>query len=197
MDIKDFNFWAVVVYLLPGLLMIQSRYLAARGKLAPISKDSLTTFLIVTVLYSLFLWTIGVALQSASTIATLNPAVLIGYFILAPLALGFAFGFLERRGIVQRLLFNLGVNIPLPIDTAWAEIFSNMPVGTYLIVLLKDGTAYNAMVTRDSRFGSDPENPDLFLGQTFHREDWQPYIPARGVYIRGSEVKSIEIIRRS
>jgi hypothetical protein len=195
-DLKDFNFWTVVVYLLPGLLMLQARCLAARGSLASIFKDSLTAYLIVTVLYSLVLWTAGISLQDPVSILTMNRGVLIGYFVLAPLALGFAFGLLESRGIVQRFFIVLGINVPLPIDTAWAEIFSRMQVGTYLIVLLKDGTFYNAMVTTDSRFGSDPANIDLFLGQTFHQEDWTPYIPARGVYIRGSELKSIEIIHR-
>jgi hypothetical protein len=51
------------------------------------------------------------------------------------------------------------------------------------------------MVTQDSRFASDAENADLFIGQTF-QQDWTPYIPQRGVYIRASEVKAIEIIRR-
>ena len=195
-EIKDFNFWAVVAYLVPGLLLIQARSLAARGRLAPVSKEGLTTYLIVTVLYSLVLWAIGVSLQTATSIPTMNRGVLLGYFIFAPLVLGFSFGILERRGIVRRFFIVLGINVPLPIDTAWAEIFSRMPIGTYLILLLKDGKVYNAMVTSDSRFGSDPENPDLFLGQTFHSENWTPYIPARGVYIRGSELSSIEIIRR-
>jgi hypothetical protein len=84
------------------------------------------------------------------------------------------FGILEGRGVIRRLLIKFGVNVPRPIDTAWAEIFSNLPAGTYLIVLLKDGTVYNAMVTPDSRFSSDPENRDLYLGQTFHLESWAP-----------------------
>jgi hypothetical protein len=87
-DIKDFNFWAVVVYLLPGLLMIQARCLAASGKLANITKDSITGFLVVTVLYSLVLWIIGVELQSVASISNLNRGILTGYFIVAPSALG-------------------------------------------------------------------------------------------------------------
>ncbi len=194
-ELKDFNFWALVAYLFPGVFLIQARSFAALGRFAPITKDSIVGYILVTAIYGLVLWSMGVALQTSSSISGLARDVLIKYFIAIPLVLGFMFGLLERRGIFQRLFIRVGINIPLPIQTAWAEVFSSMPVGTYLILLLGDGTVYRAMVTQDSRFASDAENADLFIGQTF-QQDWTPYIPQRGVYIRASEVKAIEIIRR-
>ncbi len=85
---------------------------------------------------------------------------------------------------------------PLPVDNVWLEIFAKQVPGTYLIVILKDGTTYNTMVTQDSRFGSSSDEPDIFLGQTYSLDKWAPSVPQRGVYIRGSEIQSIEIIRR-
>ena len=37
MELKDFNFWAVVAYVLPGLLMIQARSLAAKISITTVS----------------------------------------------------------------------------------------------------------------------------------------------------------------
>ena len=193
--LKDFNFWAVVAYVLPGLLMVQARWLAAKTRLAPISKESVVGFLVVTVLYTLALWGLGVAVQSPSSIYGLEPQTLLGYFVLAPLALGFVFGLLERNWLVQRLLIPFGINAPLPVASVWLEIFSGVPEGTYMIVVLKDGTIYNTMVTSESRFSSDPAKPDLYLGQTYSLPDWEPSDPQRGVFIPGSEIRSIEIVR--
>ena len=196
MELKDYNIWAAVAYVLPGFLLIEARWLAAKTRLAPISKEGLVGFLIVTVMYTLVLWAFGVALQSPSSIYGLEPLKLFRHFVLTPLAIGFAYGLLERYGLVQRLLVPFGINVPLPIDSIWEEVFSDIPHGTYLVVVLKDGTVYNTMVTPESRFSSDPAKFDLFLGQTYSLADWEPSNPQRGVFIPGSEVRSIEIIRR-
>ena len=194
--IKDFNLWAIVAYLLPGLFIVQSRSLAARAQLAPVTKDSAFAALIVTVLYTLALWFFGVAVQTPSTIFGLEGNTLLKYFILIPIAIGSVFGLLERFGILQRFFLNFGINLPSPIETVWLEVFSRQEIGTYMIVVMKDGRVYNTMVTEDSKFSSNPQGNDLYLGQTFSVENWTPSNPRRGVYIRGSEVASIEIIAR-
>ena len=65
-----------------------------------------------------------------------------------------------------------------------------------MIVVMKDGRVYNTMVTEDSRFSSNAQGNDLYLGQTYSLNNWTPSKPPRGVYIRGSEIQSIEIIKR-
>lgn len=193
---KDFSFWAIVAYLLPGLLIVQARSLAARTVLAPVTKESLVNFVIWTVIYDLVLWSFGFALQTSNSISGLEVKLLLKLFVFVPTGIGFIFGLLERYSIIQRLLLPVGVNVPLPIKAVWLEIFSGIELGTYLIVVLKDGTIYNAVVTEDSRFSSNPDSPDLYLGQTYSLNDWEPSKPRRAVYISGGEIRSIEIISR-
>lgn len=193
-SLKDYNFWALVAYLLPGLFMVQARNLAARGRFAPITKESSLAFVLVTAVYALVLWASGVALQSATLISGLDPYALFKYFILLPTFLGFVYGLLERYWIVQRLLVPFGINAPLPFESVFGDIFPKQRAGTYVIVMLKDGRQYNGMITQASRFSSNPDKCDLYLGQTYSLTDWTPANPQTGVFIRGDEIQSIEII---
>jgi Family of unknown function (DUF6338) len=195
MELKDYDIWAVVAYVLPGLLMVEVRSLSAKSRLAPISKESIFSFLIVTVLYLFVLLAFGIPLQSRSSISALQLSTLLQYFVFAPAVLGLVYGLLERYGVVQRVLARIEINVPLPFSRVWLEIFSDIPEGTFLIVVLKDGTMYNTMVTRETRFSSDPAEPDLYLGQTYSLSEWEPSKPQRGVFIPGSEIRSIEVIR--
>jgi len=195
--LKEFSFWAVVAFILPGFFIVEARSIGARTRIAPITAETVSAFVLVTVVYNLTLWYFGIAVPTQDTIATLIPNFLMKTYVLAPCALGFFFGLGERYYVVQRILSPFGINAPLPIAGVWHEIFSRMVEGTYLIVILKDGTAYRTMVTRDSRFGSsEDDDPDIYLGQLYVGDAWTPANPQRGVYISGSEVQSIEIIRR-
>lgn len=196
MDIKDVNVWAVVAYLLPGVLMVQARSFAARAALTPLSKDNLALFVVVTVLYGVGAWAFGIVPQTPETVAQLGSSTVLRYSVVAPIVLGFGFGLLERHGGVRWMLQPFGVNVPLPFGSVWVEVFSRLKEGSYLIVVLKDGTVYNTLVTADSRFSSDPLNPDIYLGQTFSPADWTPSVPKRGVYVRASEIRSIEVIEK-
>ncbi|MFD2181109.1 DUF6338 family protein [Rhodoplanes azumiensis] len=196
MDIKDVNVWAVIAYLLPGVVMVQARSIAARASLSPLSKDNLALFVVVTVLYGVGAWAFGIAPQTPDSVAKLGSSAVLKYSVVAPIVLGFGFGLLERYGGVRWMLQPFGVNVPLPFKSVWVEVFSRLKEGSYVIVVLKDGTIYNALVTADSRFSSDPLNLDLYVGQTFSLDNWEPSEPRRGVYIRASEIRSIEVIEK-
>jgi hypothetical protein len=193
MDLKDVNIWAIVAYVLPGLLIVESRSLAARTEFVANNKETWVNFLIWTVLYDLVLWSLGFALQTPSSVSGLEPALLVRLFVFVPIAIGTIYGLLERYLVVQRILRQFGINPASPIRAVWLEIIPKIRVGTYLIVILKDGTVYNTLVTNDSRFSSNPNNPDLYLGQTYSA-NWTPSNPQRAVYIVGSEIQSIEIV---
>jgi hypothetical protein len=193
--IKDYNFWTIVAYLLPGLLIVEARALAARSEFEPITKETLITFAIATVFYDLILWAFGFAVQIGTSISSLDPIVLFKVFVFVPIILGFVFGLAERYGLIQRALLPFGINAPLPFKAVWMEIFPEQAIGTYMIVTLKDGTMFHTMVTADSRFSSNAASPDLYFGQIFSVPDWKPANPIRGVYLTGEGVRSIEIIK--
>jgi Family of unknown function (DUF6338) len=159
--LKEFSFWAVVAFVLPGFFLVQARCFGARARIAPITKESVTSFVIATVIYNLVLWSFGIALQSQSSISSLEPVVLLKTYMVLPCLIGFVFGLAEHHAIFQQLLSKFGINAPLPFDNVWIEKFSKQPFGTYMIVTLKDGTFYRTMVTRDSRFGSKGDDRHL------------------------------------
>ncbi len=197
-DFSKFSFWDIIAFVVPGFLIYQSYYVAAQGKPESITKDGVIPYLMLSTFYVLFLWYQGYALQSGSSISQLDPQKLVFLYVLLPIAIGGVAGLIVGYDVLRRIMKALGIPVaepPPPIRTPWPVVIPKIPVGAYLIVTLKDGRVYNTMVTADSHFSSDPTNIDLYLGQTFSLTSWTPSNPQRGVYIRGSEIQSIEIIR--
>jgi hypothetical protein len=191
--LKEFSFWAAVAFVLPGFFLVEARSFAARTRVALISKESVTAFVICTVIYNLVLWYFGFALQTKESISSLDSWFIAKAYVLWPLVIGVVWGLAERFFIVQWVLGHFGINAPLPVDSVWLEIFSRQSIGTYLLITLKDGTVFKTAVTDDSRFGSSGDSPDIYLGQTYRGKKWKPFDPPRGVYIRGSEIRTIEV----
>lgn len=197
--IKDFSFWAVVAFVLPGFFMVQARCIGARGRIAEITKETVSSFVLVTVLYNFVLWFFKISPVTEISIQHLRPNFVSEIYALAPILLGFLWGLGERYYIVQRLLTPFGINAPLPVESAWHEIFARQRLGTLLTIVLKDGIVYYGMVTAESWFGSTGDEPDIYLAHTFTVEQdgsWRPTDLQRGVYVRGDEIRSIEIIER-
>jgi hypothetical protein len=198
-ELKEFSFWAVIAFVLPGFFIVEARCIAARARIAEITKESVAAFVLVTVLYNFALWYFGIQPPTEDSILDLKPTFILKIYVLLPLILGFLWGLGERYYVVQKLLTPFGINAPLPVDSVWLEIFARQKPGTFLQIILKDGTVYNTVVTRESRFGSKGDEPDIYLAQTYkvnEQNKWIPSDPQRGVYVRGSEIKSIEIIAK-
>jgi len=47
--IKEFSFWAVIEFVVPGFFLVQARCISARARIAEFSKESVAAFVLVTV----------------------------------------------------------------------------------------------------------------------------------------------------
>lgn len=196
LDLTKFDFWSVVAFVLPGMLIVKAFEFGKDWTLRWPGKDDLLPYGLVAVPYALSLWALGYALQSGQSLPSLEKPLILQIYVLWPILIGLFIGFVARYDVFRRLLHFLGVPMPsppAPIRTPWPVIAPNIAVGTYLMVILRDKTIYRALVTEDSHLSSDQDRIDLYLGQTFEGDDWTPSMPQRAVYIRGSEIQSIEI----
>jgi hypothetical protein len=197
--IADFDFWGLIVLLIPGLMLVQGFHLGRDVRLKEIGKDDLIVYSVFGLIYGLCLWWLGYALQTGQSVSGLEPNRIIVLYVIIPTVLGVLTGWMTKFDLIHKALRAIGVRYfdppppPPPIRTPWPVIAPKISVGTYLMVILKDKTIYRALVTEDSHLSSDQDKIDLYLGQTFQGDDWIPSLPQRAVYIRGTEIQSIEI----
>jgi Family of unknown function (DUF6338) len=199
LDLSKIDFWGLVVLLLPGLMLVQGFALGKEVRFKVIGKDDLVVYPVFGLIYGLCLWLLGFALHNGQSVYSLPPSQLIWVYLVIPAIFGFLAGGAARLDLLRNVLRALGFHYfdppppPPPIRTPWPMIAPKIVVGTYLMVILKDKTIYRALVTEDSLLSSDQDKIDLYLGQTFEGEGWIPSSPQKAVYIRGSEIQSIEI----
>jgi hypothetical protein len=196
LDLSKIDLLSFVLFLLPGLMLVQGFELGRHTKPRAISKDDLVVYPVFGLLYNLTLLSLGYSVQTGASISTIPSQYLILTYVCVPIFVGVLFGISARLGFGYAILKALGVKLDdpaPPIRTPWPVIAPKITVGTYVMVILKDKTIYRALVTEDSQLSSDQDKIDLYLGQTFLGEEWVPSNPQRAVYIRGSEIQSIEI----
>jgi hypothetical protein len=87
--LKAFSFWAAVAFILPGFFLVETRSIGARARFAEISKESVTAFVIATVIYNLVLWYFfGLAVPSKDDISKLSPTFIATAYALLPIIIG-------------------------------------------------------------------------------------------------------------
>jgi hypothetical protein len=126
------------------------RSIGARARIAPMTKETVSAFVLVTVIYNLCLWYLGYGWQTQATISALDRALIFKTVRRRTVRLGVLLWFggaaFHRTETTDAIRNQCSVTS----RQVWLDIFARQPVGTYLIVVLKDGAVYNAMVTDDS-----------------------------------------------
>jgi len=100
--IKEFSFWAVIAFVVPGFFLVQARCISARARIAEFSKESVAAFVLVTVLYNFALWYCGIEPPTKDTIEKLSAKFIAIIYVFVPILLGFLWGLGERYYVVQR-----------------------------------------------------------------------------------------------
>jgi len=190
------DLWNLIFVLVPGFMIIQGFEFGRHLKLKSINKDDILPYISLTAIYYIIILSFGYKLQTGASISTIPFQNLVITYLFVPSLLGVFCGIFVRFGFFYKIAKTLRIKIDEPappIRTPWPVIAPKITIGTYVMVILKDKTIYRALVTEDSQLSSDQDKIDLYLGQTFLGEEWVPSNPQRAVYIRGSEIQSIEI----
>jgi hypothetical protein len=117
--------------------------------------------------------------------------------LVSPALLGVISGKLSSRDWLRRFLMRVGLEPIHSIPTAWDYYFSRTPP-VWLLVTLKDGSRVGGFFGEKSFASSDPGERDLFIEDVFRvveDGEWQPVPRNNGIFIKGEEIKHIEIWR--
>ena len=108
---------------------------------------------------------------------------------------GWGLGHLEKRGIPERLLLKIGIDLRRHGDI-WERLFRDNLLGR-VRVYLKDGEIIAGWPKYYSDDRTDP-GPELYLSPAFvwniDREEWASLEHVEGVLIHGSEIGRIEFV---
>ena len=108
---------------------------------------------------------------------------------------GLGLGLLERRGVPERLLLKVGIDLRRHGDI-WERLFREQRLGR-VRVYLKDGELIAGWPKYYSDDRTDP-GPELYLSPAFiwhpEQETWTALEDIDGVLIHGSEISRIEFV---
>ena len=109
--------------------------------------------------------------------------------------LGWALAVLERRGLTDRLLLAVGIDLRRHGDI-WERLFREQRLGR-VRVYLKDGDLLGGWPRYYSDDRTDP-GPELYLSPAFiwhpEQETWAAMKDVDGVLVHGSEISRIEFV---
>jgi hypothetical protein len=186
-------------FVVPGFICYSTMAIFVPRK-AEDTELSLLRFLTLSCLnYALWAWLIYLLAKSEFfTGSPLLSATAWGLIIfVSPVLLGVIFGKLSSRDWLRRFLMRMGLEPLHPIPTAWDYYFSRTPP-VWLLVTLKDGSKVGGFFGKKSFASSAAGERDLFIEEIFkviEDGEWQPIPRNNGIYIKGEEIKHIEIWR--
>ena len=199
--LKDFDFFKILFWIVPGAFMVLSRSFAIRGAFPALKKDDLSTLVLGSVVYSFVLMLFGIDLSAKDAWKTLAPPIWIVLLVIVPAVIGFGLGLVEASDVVGRSLRSRGIRLPSPESTAWESLFRELGSNAILIVTLKDGGRVFgrwAGGRGGSAASADPQTRDLYLaeiGSVDTHGRYVSHVPRRGAYIAADEIRSIEVVR--
>jgi len=179
--------------LAPGLIISVIRTRAITGSV-PDLKDRLVSYALISAAYfavttPLFHVFVGMGLLQWVASVLQN-------FVL-PVITGIAFAFIYQWRWSYRLAEKFGLHLAHHLPAAWDYAFEGMPVDTFVLVTLLDGTQVAGKMTKDSFASSSKEERDLLIDEVWEiGEDgasWTPLNPPRAILLCGKNVKFVEI----
>jgi hypothetical protein len=178
-------------FLVPGLVMVFVRAQFTTGRIPP-PKDSLLTYLALSVVYYAFLLpAVGPVLRiEAGYFKALAWLVMV---FVGPALLGLLLGLNARHGYARSLFRRLGLATVHVMPTAWDWKLGGADAH-WVMVTLKDGTRFSGFFGAVSFASSDPTERDLYIEQVYDVDDENQWTPKPGcsVLIAAGEIQTIE-----
>lgn len=138
-----------------------------------------------------WLYKIVIMCKCISTI--MHWILLITISIIGSFLIGLVFAIIKQKQVLERILWEFGVNTIHSTPTAWDYIFSKQEECFVVITLLNDNQIYG-WYSSNSFTSSEPDERDIYVEILYqYREgQWIKDEQAKGVYIAKNQIKHIE-----
>lgn len=205
MNIADFSLTFLLI--LPGFLLLHLVFLVSRiRRLTAFYATTWSLFISLILFVLAYLpytaiadsptdsasWpTLKAALASPTTI----PNDVWVSLYLGAVVLGLAIGHLDRKGIPERCLLILGIDLRRHGDV-WGRLFREQP-SRYILVYLRSGGIFGGWPLHVSDDRSEP-GPELYLSPAYTWDTlntkWRSLQEIDGILIHGSEISRVEFL---
>jgi hypothetical protein len=192
-DLKSLdNLYMILVFLVPGLIVLFVRSQFITGKRPPHAAALLSYLTVSVIYYALALPFVDLVLSilegSQSKVIAWFALVFVG-----PAFLGLLLGINIQKELFHRFLKWCNLNPVHVMPTAWDWKFGGM-TEQWVLVTLKDGTRFGGFCGQDSFMSSDPAERDIYIQWIYDIDDNSDWSPRgeNGVLIASGEIKTIE-----
>ena len=183
--------YLVLALIVPGMIATFVRAQFLTGRMASHTDAALTYLALSVVYYAIAFPFLGLVLSSQMT-GYWKMAAWFGLVFVGPFIFGLMLGAFSQLGLGRKFLQKLGLNPVHVMPTAWDWKFSNMP-GSWVLVVLKDGTQFAGFCGTRSFMSSDPAERDLYIEKVFdvdEENNWRE--TDKSVLIGSGEIRTIE-----
>lgn len=186
------NLYPVLLFLVPGfiVLFVRSQFVTGRS---PARSTTVLSYLIVSIIYyALALPFIGFVL-SEETRGVGQVLAWFALIVIGPAILGLALGVNVQKDWLRRALQWCRLNPVHVVPTAWDWKFGGM-TPQWVLVTLKDGTRFAGFCGSESFMSSDPAERDIYIERIYdvdYENNWNPR-GENGVLISAGEIQTIE-----
>jgi hypothetical protein len=183
---------SLISLLAPGLIISSIRARAITGSV-PDYKDRLIAYAIISIGYFA---AVAPLFHVESSLRLPDWLWSFLQYFLVPTFLGIAAAYIHQWQWVYKTAECFGLQLAHHLPAAWDYTFQALPVGTFIIVTLTDGTQIPGKMGRNSFAASSKEERDLLIEELWEVATdgtWQASNPTRNILLCGKDIKYIEI----
>jgi hypothetical protein len=181
----------ILLFIVPGLIIVYIRNLFISNKLPKLS-EAFVTYISLSFIYQAIILPFSPSALEGDIPTGWSLISWVALLFLGPAAVGFFLGYGARRGWFRAVLARFGVSLSHPVDCAWDWRFGDCQE-CWVLVVLKNGTTWAGYIGGGSFMSTDSTERDIYIEQVYsigRRNIWTR--KGSGVWIAHGEIQSIE-----
>lgn len=182
-------FW---LFAMPGILIVYFRSLFLTGRMPPIAEAAIG-YVALSVAYHGLLFPLADWVYGQPIEGVYGAVRWMLYVVVGPIIVGALLGLSIQQGWSRKACEFFAIRPVHSIATAWDWKFSSAK-SSFVLIVLKDDTKWAGYLGDGSFISSMPTERDIFVEQVYKIDADENWIKrTSGVWISGSEIRSIEI----